>query len=276
MSSSNLSRLNTGKEHRLEIAPKRDIPRALSKDILSKGSVKGSVNSLNSRPSSSWNLFRIFQSNDYSSDGSSRTHSNISLSKASSNSRSSLNSVGISRTSLTSPGGRLAIKAFSVSKTTHRHILGKVMVGCKKNEKQMFEIRRYTKDAVVNSKKVYALLQERFILEQLRSEHYVTTLRYAFQDESYAYLVYDLDDFPFTMAIFDTCLVKETLLKNLAGQLAYALNYLHENYIILNGLKLESIFIKNGNVLLKDFSITVVEDDYAALTGCAAYLNSQP
>jgi glucokinase len=30
------------------------------------------------------------------------------------------------------------------------------------------------------------------------------------------------------------------------------------------------------DLLLKDFSVTVVEDDYAALTGCAAYLNSQP
>jgi glucokinase len=28
------------------------------------------------------------------------------------------------------------------------------------------------------------------------------------------------------------------------------------------------------DLLLKDFSVTVVEDDYAALTGCAAYLNS--
>ncbi|MCU0902838.1 MAG: glucokinase [Tabrizicola sp.] len=30
------------------------------------------------------------------------------------------------------------------------------------------------------------------------------------------------------------------------------------------------------DLLQKDFSVTVVEDDYAALTGCAAYLNSQP
>lgn len=30
------------------------------------------------------------------------------------------------------------------------------------------------------------------------------------------------------------------------------------------------------DLLEKDFSVTVVEDDYAALTGCAAYLNSQP
>jgi glucokinase len=29
------------------------------------------------------------------------------------------------------------------------------------------------------------------------------------------------------------------------------------------------------DLLQKDFSVTVVEDDYAALTGCAAYLNSQ-
>ncbi|AZL57421.1 ROK family protein [Tabrizicola piscis] len=30
------------------------------------------------------------------------------------------------------------------------------------------------------------------------------------------------------------------------------------------------------DLLQKDFSVTVVEDDYAALTGCAAYLHSQP
>jgi glucokinase len=30
------------------------------------------------------------------------------------------------------------------------------------------------------------------------------------------------------------------------------------------------------DLLQKDFSVTVVEDDYAALTGCAAYLNNQP
>ncbi|TAG27330.1 MAG: hypothetical protein EAZ40_04100 [Rhodobacterales bacterium] len=30
------------------------------------------------------------------------------------------------------------------------------------------------------------------------------------------------------------------------------------------------------DLLLKDFSVTVVEDDYAALTGCAAYLHGLP
>jgi glucokinase len=29
------------------------------------------------------------------------------------------------------------------------------------------------------------------------------------------------------------------------------------------------------DLLLQDFSVTVVEDDYAALTGCAAYLDAR-
>jgi glucokinase len=41
---------------------------------------------------------------------------------------------------------------------------------------------------------------------------------------------------------------------------------------------LESAFreARRVDLLQKDFSVTVVEDDYAALTGCAAYLESQP
>jgi glucokinase len=34
--------------------------------------------------------------------------------------------------------------------------------------------------------------------------------------------------------------------------------------------------VRRVDLLEKDFSVTVVEDDYAALTGCAAYLNSAP
>jgi glucokinase len=39
---------------------------------------------------------------------------------------------------------------------------------------------------------------------------------------------------------------------------------------------LEAAFREDRRVdlLRKDFAVTVVEDDYAALTGCAAYLNN--
>jgi glucokinase len=46
-------------------------------------------------------------------------------------------------------------------------------------------------------------------------------------------------------------------------------------YFQIFGLQAAFREARRVDLLLKDFSITVVEDDYAALTGCAAYLNSQ-
>jgi len=125
-------------------------------------------------------------------------------------------------------------------------------------------MKRYNKKAVICNRNVYNICRERGLLEKLDHD-LMTILISSYQDSRYTFSVCLAEDecIDVSKALVDQ--------QNLIAEISVALNYLHENFIVFNGLKASSIPIRAGHLFLKDFSKAHYVKDSIPLNYCRDY-----
>ncbi|KAJ3365381.1 hypothetical protein HDU91_002216 [Kappamyces sp. JEL0680] len=123
----------------------------------------------------------------------------------------------------------------------------------KKGHSAILHCKLYAKAKVATERLVNEVLRERYILQQLRDDFFCCKLHYAFQDLHYLYLLTDYSEVTLQSVAMHGPM-KDSALRVFASEIAFALNYLHQNFIIYRNLRLDTVLLKDGHVLLSDFS----------------------
>ncbi|CAD8140929.1 unnamed protein product [Paramecium octaurelia] len=134
-----------------------------------------------------------------------------------------------------------------------------------KQAKKEFALKEMIKAKIIQKRSVNSVMNEKFLLEQLRHP-FIVNMHFAFQDRENLYLVLDLlrgGDLRFHISKFKR--FTEDQAKFFACCMLLALQYLHSNGIIHRDLKPENlVFDKDGFLHLTDLGVARLNKESVA------------
>ncbi|XP_054716935.1 serine/threonine-protein kinase 32B-like [Uloborus diversus] len=165
---------------------------------------------------------------------------------------------------------------FRIIRKIGKGSFGKVYAAEKRDTKELFAMKLVEKDLESNENQMQDINQEVEILSTL-NHPFLITLWYAFQDEDYVYLVFELlPGGDLRRSIQDQGRLSQARALIHMCETALALDYLKMKKILHRDVKPENLLLDNqGHIRLIDFNTAIkVEDDRLAtsMTGTKPYI----
>ncbi|KAI8821807.1 kinase-like domain-containing protein [Fimicolochytrium jonesii] len=172
------------------------------------------------------------------------------------------------------PGAPVDLRHFELLQYIGKGAFGKVRVVKRKDTNKIYAMKYIDKVECVKMRAVHNIFRERRILEEI-DHPFVVNLRYAFQDDSWLFMITDLmagGDMRFH--IDQRHGFPHESVRIMAAELVCALEYLHKRNIVHRDVKPDNIlFDEKGHVHLTDFNIAVHYNRKNKLTSESGTLN---
>lgn len=135
-------------------------------------------------------------------------------------------------------------------------------------------MKRIAKSTITTSKDVERVMNERNLLEELKSD-FIVKLQYAFQDDKYLYFIMDfVDGGDMFNVLRQKEKLPESIVRTYIAELIIALQYLHSIDVLYRDLKLENIMIDRfGHIKLVDMGSGCFDLGYNSIWGTIDYLS---
>jgi RAC serine/threonine-protein kinase len=166
-----------------------------------------------------------------------------------------------------SDGKTVTIDDFEMLKVLGKGTFGKVMLGKEAATGELFAIKILKKEVILEKEEVGHTLTENTVL-QSTNHPFLTGLRYSFQTpELLCFVLEYVNGGELFFHLSREKVFTEERAKFYAGEIALAINYLHEHGIIYRDLKLENLLLdKHGHIKITDFGLCKQEITYGAKT----------
>ncbi|KAI8819651.1 kinase-like domain-containing protein [Fimicolochytrium jonesii] len=165
---------------------------------------------------------------------------------------------------------------FHLLRSVGKGAFGKVRIVQHRGSQGIFALKYINKEKCIKMRAVENIIQERRLLEEIDCS-FVCNLRYAFQDDENLFMVIDLmlgGDLRFHLDRMG--IMKESMVKFYAAEVACGLAYLHSKNIVHRDLKPDNVLLdEKGHAHLTDFNIAVrfrEEKMLSAVAGSMAYM----
>ena len=168
----------------------------------------------------------------------------------------------------------LKLSDYDVENTIKIFPLGRVKVAKARRTNELIALKILKKDQIINTKQIPHIYNEFTILPELQHPS-ILSFKGSFHDEKYLYFAFEFvtgGDL-FTLLKIENYLSVEKA-QFYAGQIVFALDYLHSKNIIYRNLKPENIHINNnGYIKISNFQLAKkIEDKTYTLCGTPGYL----
>ncbi|KAI6207738.1 Ribosomal protein S6 kinase [Aphelenchoides besseyi] len=174
-------------------------------------------------------------------------------------------------------GDAVSMQDFALIRVLGKGAYGKVFLVKKiggSDNGQFYAMKVIKKERLIAKQKTLEhALMERKVLERLRGCPFLVNMCYAFQSESKLHIVMEyVSGGELFLHLCNRRFFPPNEAKILLGELALALNYIHQNACIYRDLKLENILVgSDGHLKLTDFGLSKAYKDAQLLTGCSPF-----